>query len=582
MSLGTKEQLIEFLQTAGVTGPIELATPPSPIFGDFSFSCFGLSKERKQSPQQIAIDLTSTLVSLKASNPKKYSFIGDIEGSSNAGGITPHGPYVNFLLNGAVIAQDILGGIEKSGKKYGTHKDGGKKKIMVEFAHPNTHKAFHIGHLRNIITGESIVRLLENAGYKVVRANYQGDVGMHIAKCLWGVSHMMEEYESAKKLSLSERAAFLGRAYAKGSQAFEESETAKGEIVEFNDKIYSNDRSIRSLYKTTRKWSLQYFDTIYKRVGSHFDRLYFESETYKQGIAIVQKFVETGVFRKSEGAIIYPGSEHGLHDRVFINSKGFPTYEAKDVALAALQFKEYKPERIIHVVAREQTEYFKVVFRAIEDTLPVSKGKEFHLSYGWVQLKEGKMSSRTGNVVLGEWLLDEAEKGVLETAKESAVKGNSSDTKKIALAAVKYGFLKTGVHNDIAFDIHDAVNLTGDSGPYLLYIVARINSILRKAKGIHAKIQVPTVIEPAEKQLLLKLAEYSDVAKRAAETLDPSQIAKYLFDLAQLFNTFYHACPVLQVEDETVKQFRLQLIRSVATVMTTGLGLLGIETVEEM
>ncbi len=562
-----KETIIQLLTQAGITGPIELTTPPKPEMGDVCFACFGLAKEWKMSPVEAAKKIESRIKNQESVIVEKVQAIG---------------PYVNFWLNGSAVAGEIVKSIEKAGKKYGKHTDGGKKKIMVEFAHPNTHKAFHIGHLRNIITGESIVRLLENAGYKVVRVNYQGDVGMHIAKCLWGVSHMMEEYESAKKLSLSERAAFLGRAYAKGSQAFEESDTAKVEIVEFNDKIYSDDRSIRSLYKTTRKWSLQYFDTMYKRVGSHFDRLYFESETYKQGIAIVQKFVETGVFRKSEGAIIYPGSEHGLHDRVFINSKGFPTYEAKDVALAALQFKEYKPERIIHVVAREQTEYFKVVFRAIEDTLPVSRGKEFHLSYGWVQLKEGKMSSRTGNVVLGEWLLDEAEKGVLETAKESAVKGNSSDTKKIALAAVKYGFLKTGVHNDIAFDIHDAVKLTGDSGPYLLYIVARINSILRKTKGVYSKIQVPTVIEPAEKQLLLKLAEYSEVTKRAAETLDPSQIAKYLFDLAQLFNTFYHACPVLQVEDETVKQFRLQLIRSVATVMTAGLGLLCIEAVEEM
>ncbi len=565
-----KEAIIKLLTQAGVTGPIEFTIPPKPEMGDLCFPCFEIAKAQKRNPVEVAKELESGMLNLEPGMLEQVKAVG---------------PYVNFWLNGSAVAKEILAGIEKAGKKYGVHSEGKKHRVMVEFAHPNTHKAFHIGHLRNIITGESIVRLLENEGYKVIRANYQGDVGMHIAKCLWGVSRMMDEYESVKKLSLSERAAFLGRAYAKGSQAFEESETVKVEIVEFNDKIYSDDRSIRSLYKTTRKWSLEYFNTIYKRVGSHFDRLYFESETYKQGIAIVQKFVEKGVFRTSEGAIIYPGSEHGLHDRVFINSKGFPTYEAKDVALAALQFKEYKPERIIHVVAREQTEYFKVVFRAIEDTLPASKGKEFHLSYGWVQLKEGKMSSRTGNVVLGEWLLDEAEKGVLEAAKESTVKGNSSDTKKIALAAVKYGFLKTGVHNDIAFDIHDAVNLMGDSGPYLLYIVARIKSILRKepkAKSQKPKVkQFPNLIEPLEKQLLLKLAEYPDATRRAAEDLDPSQIAKYLFDLAQTFNTFYHACPVLQAEGD-VRVFRLRLIRAVEQVMERGLRLLGIETVVEM
>lgn len=454
---------------------------------------------------------------------------------------------------------------------------------MVEFAHPNTHKPVHIGHLRNMITGESLVRILESRGYKVVRANYQGDVGMQIAKCLWGIMQNVDFRMQIKKLkTVGEQAGFLGGAYAKGGQAYEKDEMAKREIEEINEKIYRQDKSIKKLYKLTRKWSLDYFDFIYKRVGvKKFDRLYFESETFELGKKIVLEGIKKGIFKESQGAVIFEGSKYGLHDRVFINSRGLPTYEAKDQALARLQFSEYQPAEILHVVAREQTEYFKVIFKALEFTLPESKDKEKHLIYGWVSLKEGKMSSRTGQVVLAEWLLDEVEKRISEVMRDREIRDKDKTVRQIANAAVKYSILKTGISNDIVFDINESISTTGDSGPYLLYIVARINSIMRKAQILNLKFKILNSIEPSEKNLLLKLSNFEDVTDTTSEQRDPSQVAKYLFVLAQAFNNFYQTCPVLETE-KGVRNFRLQLIMKVREVMERGLNLLGIETVEEM
>ncbi len=565
-------QIIKLLNKIEVHGKIELTVPPNPEMGDLSFACFDIAKRKNKNPAEVAKEIKKELDS-RRSLPRTVIR----GGNDKIERIEAVGPYVNFYLDGAELARLVLGNKKEKKKKK-------KEKIMVEFAHPNTHKAFHIGHVRNIITGESLARILENAGYKVIRTNYQGDIGLHIAKCLWGVLQIRNPKSEIRNFkTLEEKIKFLGEAYARGGQAYEKDEQAKQEIIALNEKIYYQDKTIKKLYQTTRKWSLEYFDKIYKRLGTKFDRLYFESEVFKRGRELVAEFIKKEIFKQSQGAVIFEGSKYGLHDRVFLNSKGFPTYEAKDLALAELQFKEYDPDKIYHVVAKEQSEYFKVLFKALEFTLPKSKGKEAHLVYGWVQLKEGKMSSRTGQVVLGEWLLDEVEKKIAEIMRDREIKDKEKIIRKIANAAVKYSMLKTGIQNDIAFDINESVSLEGDSGPYLLYIVARINSILKKTKKQKNKKTKIFNIKYSifEKQLLLKLAEFEEVAERAAEEKNPSIIAKYLFSLAQAFNSFYQNCPVLQAEGET-RIFRLQIIKSVVQAMKKGLYLLGIETVEEM
>lgn len=559
-----KNELKKLLENAGAVGPVEFSLPPKPELGDYAFGCFLSAKELHKSPVEVAKDLADKLNASKGVLDKAVAA----------------GPYVNLYLNNQKVAELVLAAVKKAGQKYGAAAKSTGQKIMVEFGHPNTHKAFHIGHLRNLVTGESLVRMFENAGNKVVRANYQGDVGLHIAKCLYAILNTPELLDKVKTVkTLEERATFLGTAYAAGSKAYEESDDVKTQVADINKKIYDQDKLVAKLYKTTRQWSLEYFDHIYERLGTHYDRFFFESEVFELGKEIVKKNMPK-IFKESQGAVIFPGSEYGLHDRVFLNSQGVPTYEAKEMGLAQKQFGEFKPDHIYHVVATEQSEYFKVVIKALEQVMPQSVGREHHLVYGWVRLKEGKMSSRLGNVILGEWLVDEVKKQISEVMAASTVKDKATVAEKVSVAAIKYALLKTGSGNDIAFDIKESISLTGDSGPYLMYVCARIQSILRKEKA-PAKAKTPASVAAEEKALLLEISRFPDVTAAAAAQADPSLIARYLFGLAQKFNNFYHACPVLTA-DALVKPFRLKLIEAVLLVATRGLGLLGIQTVGEM
>jgi len=462
------------------------------------------------------------------------------------------------------------------------------KTIMVEFAHPNTHKAFHIGHLRNITTGECIVRLLEAVGNTVIRVNYQGDVGLHIGKALYGILHV-PDYEKVivetEMKTVQEKAAFLGKTYALGAKAYEEDPGAKEEIERINKEIYAKDSKIFSLYEKTRAWSLAYFDHIYNRVGSTFDRLYFESDVYVSGKQLVEDGVEKGIFVRDQGAVIFPGENFGLHNRVFITSGGNPTYEAKDMGLAKLQFEDYHPDLVIHCVSSEQSGYFQVIIEALSYLLPETKDKEYHLVYGWVNLKEGKMSSRTGVVVLGEWLIDTVKEEIrikvldnISKYKDSELTASSEDiSETLAIAAVKYSFLKVGTTQQIAFDIHESVNLHGDSGPYLLYTYARCQSVIRKAggQGMGESNEQKTVTKE-EKSLARLLLYFPEIVEEAARLYAPNNICTYLFTLAQAFNVFYQNCPILD------NPYRLKLTMASARVLKQGLYILGIETVERM
>ncbi len=561
-------EIKQLLLDIGVTGDIVFSTPPKPDMGDVAFGCFALAKEQQKNPAEVAKEVSAKL---------------QVKSSELIEKVVAFGPYVNFFLNGAVVAERVFVAVENSVEMYGSHTIGNNQKVLLEFSCLNTNKPFHIGHLRNIVTGESVARIKENAGYQVIRTSYGGDVGMHIAKSVWGILQLKDEYETAKTADTAGRALFLGQAYAHGGRSFSDDEQAKAEITALNKRVYARDPELMEILTTTKKWSLEYFATVYNRLGTRFDRLYYESEVAERGTEIVRAHTPE-VFKESEGAIIFPGSTVGLHDRVFINSQGLPTYEAKEMALAELHLKEFAPDKIIHVVGKEQSDYFKVLFAALAQVFPELTNKEGHLAGGFLRLKYGKMSSRTGDVILGDWLIDEVEKLVGEVMRENEELNGEDIKKKVALAAVKYGMLKLQVSQDIAFDLEESVKIAGDSGPYLLYIVARINSILRKAEVAEPEAAEAVDTEQgamAEKQIALQLAGFSLATELAAAGDDPSCIARYLMDLARAFNHFYQECPVLSASS-VIRAFRLQLIRAVQLVMSRGLYLLGIETVEEM
>ncbi len=450
------------------------------------------------------------------------------------------------------------------------------KRIIVEFTDPNPFKEFHIGHLFSNIVGESLTRLFISQGAEVKRACYQGDVGMHVAKAVWGMKK--KNWSTVIKKPLADRIKFMGQAYALGATAYEEDEAAKKGIVELNKKIYALDESIKQLYETGRAWSLEYFATLYRRLGTKFDYYFFEREVGKIGLKLVKECFKKGVFVKSQGAVIFPGKKYGLHDRVFINKLGLPTYEAKDLGLALAKFEKYPYDQSVIVTGNEINEYFKVVLTALEKINPDLRRKTKHLGHGMVRLPEGKMSSRTGKVLTGEWLLDEAKQKI-----KTAFKSSEAVAEAVAVAAVKYALLKTGIGQDVIFDFAKSISFEGNSGPYLQYTHARAHSVLAKSK-IQQGPALPDgkngPLNQEEEILLRTLCRYEEVVMEAAENLAPNKIAEFLYDLAQKFNSFYNKHRV--IGSGQAEPFRLWLTHATAEIVKEGLGLLGIKAPKKM
>lgn len=485
--------------------------------------------------------------------------------------------FINFWVSKKFLlsqAQNIV-----CGKWQFPHFHLGKnKKIMMEFAHPNTHKLFHIGHLRNITSGEALCRILEAVGNKVIRANYQGDVGLHIAKCLYQVKSQKLKVKSLK--TIEEKVKFLGEAYAKGNKAYETSKKAKNEIIEINRMIYEQDDKILPLWKKTRQWSLDYFNQIYQRVGTKFDRFYFESEMADRGKQLAFFALKKGILEKSQGAIVFSGKKYGLDTRVFVNNLGFPTYEGKELALAEKEFSEFgEIDKCIHLVGPEQTSFFKVTFK-VEELLNEKKykNKQIHLIGGFVRLKYGKMSSREGKVIEGPWLLDEAKRRILER-----YRCQEEIAEVLAIASVKYSFLKNHISADIDFDFDESISLEGNSGPYLLYTYVRTQSVLKKTNlnNLTTRQFGNLLINKEESDLFHLFYRFPEVVFEAGKNFSPNLITNYLFDLAQKYNLFYQKHPILKAEKKK-KEFRLLLTKTTGRIIKKGLNLLGIETVEKM
>lgn len=545
-----KQQIVKVLEkVTGIKDP-EVSFASNSNFGDYSSNICLRNKDLD--PQKIADEI----------NTLELPFTAKIVGK-----------FINFWLKKDILIDNLIQ-ISREKADFGKSDFFDGKKIMFEYAHPNTHKAFHIGHLRNITTGETLSRLHEAVGANVIRANYQGDVGLHIAKALYGIELLgFDDPKDVKK-----RAEYLGKVYAKGATTYEESDKAKERVGVINLKIYDkSDPEINKLYEETRKWSLDYFAEIYKRVYTKFDRFYFESECAESGKKTALEALKNGILEESEGAIIFKGSNYGLHDRVFISSKGVPTYEGKDLGLAKLQFKEHDPDLLIHTVGPEQTEYFKVIFKALEFILPETKGREIHVPYGWVKLKDGKMSSRTGNVILGEDILNLAKEKILESYRI-----DDETAEKIAVGAVKYSFLKTGLAQEIAFDLKESISLEGNSGPYIQYTYARTQSVISKITDY--KLQITNfnselIINDLELEIMRKLSQFSEVIADAAKNYSPNVLCEFLYDLASKFNAFYAKHKIIGSENEA---FRVLLVGSVGQVIKNGLNLLGIEAPEKM
>ncbi len=540
----------EFLAKAGAPDvAFVVERPTDSAHGDYATNAaLAAAKALGKDPRSLADSLARHLL--------------DTLGDSLASSVAVAGPgFVNITLAPEAVALAIAEAAAK-GEEWGKNVAETKKRVMIDYTDPNPFKEMHIGHLMSNVIGESLARLIENKGAEVLRANYQGDVGPHVAKALWGLRKAgITEPETAKE---------IGDAYAAGSQAYEESPEVKAEIDALNQEIYKGeDAALMEEWRKGRAVSLSAFEEIYKILGTHFDYYFFESETAESGARIVRDGVAKGVFEESEGAIIYRGEKKGLHTLVFITSRGTPTYEAKDVGLAFLKEERAQFDRSLIVTAAEQTGHFKVLFAALAELAPLIAEKTSHVPHGFLRLTEGKMSSREGNIITARGFIKE----IIEKASEK--NADPLIAEQVAIGAIKYMVLRQSPGSDIIFDPEKSLSLEGDSGPYLQYALVRAKKIL--AYGDNGE---SGGAEPAAPYAIERLiVHFPEVAARAASELAPNLLTTYLTELAAEWNHFYATEQILGSPEEAYKQ---SVARAFAQTMTNGLTLLGIPAPERM
>jgi arginyl-tRNA synthetase len=414
----------------------------------------------------------------------------------------------------------------------------------------------------------------------VFRTNYQGDIGPHVAKALWGFINLYK-----CKAPKENKGEWIGEVYTEVNKKFSDDEIVNKEVLEINNRLYSGDKKIIKLWKMTRKWSLDDFEKIYRQLGTKFDKYYFESQVEKRAVEISKELLEKGIAQQSEGAIIIDLSKYNLSTFVLLTREGNPVYESKDLALAERQFGDFKLDRCIHVVGSEQKLYFQQLFKVFELIDSPGAGKSYHLVYELVNLKTGKMSSRLGSVVLYTQLRDKIlkkiQKEIEKRNSKLSKKEKQSLAEKIAVGALKYGMLSMGCDKLLIFDWEKALMLEGNTGPYLQYAHTRCNGILNKAKKWKENF-VNENLTCEEEKIVKKLSEFSDVVKQALRDFRPHYLCNYAYDLATTFSEFYHLCPVLKAENKKLRDFRLSLVKATKITLKNCLTLLGIDTPEKM
>lgn len=530
-------------------------------------------------------DYACNVAMILGGNPREHAekITSEIEGKiDGVEKVEIAGPgFINFTLKRDFFAES-LGTIEKAGDTFGSNESRLSEKVMVEYTDPNPFKQIHIGHLMSNAVGESIARTIEAQGAEVKRANYQGDVGMHVAKAVWGMQQLSGEMPSEDD-SLRKKVSFLGKAYAHGAKSFEENEGIATEIKQVNVHIYKKtDEEINNLYNLGRAWSLEHFEIIYKTLGTEFDFYFFESEVYEKGSELVKEHLGS-VFEESEGAIIFKGEDYGLHTRVFLNSQGLPTYEAKELGLHAKKKESWDFDQSVVITANEQKGVFEVGLKAFEQIDELAAQSVAHVTHGMMLGPGGKkMSSRTGDVISAEEIIEQASAKVREKMEGRELTDDEKlvISEQVAIAALKYAILKQAPGRDIVFDFDQALSLEGDSGPYLQYTAVRANAVLSRAH--EAGIGMGTEHAPEKPFELEKLLyRFPEVVARSGELLEPHHITNYLIEIAQSFNAFYAQEKIADPNDEFAR-YKVALTQATRIVLENGLNILGIKVPEKM
>jgi arginyl-tRNA synthetase len=558
----TLEQLVaeSCKELFAVSVAIEL-TRPEEQFGDYTTNiALQLSKQLSKNPRDTADQLAAHL------RDSLQQYVDSVRVA---------GPgFINLHLTDNALREALL---------QEPARDLRGKTIVAEYSDPNPFKVLHAGHLYTTIAGDSITRILQAAGATVHRLNYGGDVGLHVGKSMWAITRSLGGEYPEKLVDIDEqkRPEWLSERYVEGNTAYEQDETAKGEIIAVNKRIYAvhekNDHQspFAQIYWTCRQWSYDGFADLYKQLQVHdFERYIPESEVTPYGIDMVKKGLSEGIFTPSDGAVVFAGESHGLHTRVFLNSEGLPTYEAKELGLAALKWQDYHFDKSVIITGNDIVEYMKVIQKVLDHFYPAMSARSQHLTHGMIRLPGGeKMSSRQGNIVRAQDILDAA-----ESANRAL---NGQDNHDTVLGAVKYALLRSRLGGDIIYDPEQSVGLEGNSGPYLQYAHARACSILKKVETVKTidKLPTDTQFQAGERSLVRKITEYNEVFGIALSELLPHHICNFLYELAQVFNRFYEHNQVVGDEREDI---RSALVQAYAETLHKGLTLLGIVAPDRM
>jgi arginyl-tRNA synthetase len=560
-----KKIIVKALSGVGLPGEeIDrlVETPHDTARGDYAFPCFVLAQKRKRNPSELAKEIASRL-----KLPKEIERVEAV------------GPYLNFFVKRGTFSSQVLEDIFNLGDRYGSS-NGDSERVMIEFSQANTHKAFHVGHVRGTSLGESLARILSFSGNQVFRANYQGDTGMHVAKWLWAYL----AFHSKEPLQKEE--SWFANIYVEAVKKLAEHPEYESDARIINQKLDSgSDKELTALWKKTRKMCLSSLEQIYAQLETRFDYYFFESEVEERGKQLAKELVSKGIARVSDGATIIDFADYKepqLGVWVLLRADGTALYSAKDLALAEKKFTEFNIGKALYVVGSEQRQHMYQLFK----TLSLMKFKQAkkcaYVPVSLVRLPTGKMSSRTGDNVLysafRKELVEEAQKEISDRFPTLPAKEIEHRAEHIALAALKYAILKQDTNKVLVFDKKEALRFEGDTGPYLLYSYARAMSILRKSKKTTKK-QGNSELSSEEHSLVSALQLFPERVARAAKDYSPEVIAHYAYMLAQTFNEFYHKEKVIGSHDES---FRLNLVRAFTQTLKNALFLLGIPVIEEM
>lgn len=545
-----------------------LGATPSKDVGDLAFPLFIVAKEAKTNPAMAAKALDEKITELPAFVSKKLVA----------------GPYLNFFLDVNQIGKSLIPDII-SGKQFKKKLSEKMPKTMIEYSQPNTHKELHVGHMRNLCYGDALIRLHRYANFDIVASTFPGDVGTHVAKCLWFL-----KYHYQGEIPQTRKGAWLGTLYTAGHNKLEDErntpqeEKNREELTKILKQLEQKSGPFYELWKETREWSIELMNEVYKWADVKFDVWYWESEVDSASVELAREYYQKGLFIEDKGCIGVDLEPYKLGFCMLLKSDGNGLYATKDIELARRKFQNYHIEKSLYVVDKRQEHHFKQVFKVL-DLMGFENAKNCqHLQYDFVELPDGAMSSRKGNIVPLQALIENMEKMIKENflsryANEWEQDEINKTAAIVAKGAIKYGMTRIDPAKKIVFDMQEWLKLDGESGPYIQYAYARINSMLKKlgeAKSAELKFETSQ-----EKELLNVLMNFNTVVQQAVEQYKPSYLTAYLYDLSRAYNAFYAECPVGNSE-EPIRSSRIHLSHATALTLKQGLSLLGIEAPERM